>query len=661
MRFGPVVLLGALFLAASGARAADVAAVDRSIDPCDNFYQFACKPWIAANPLPADQSRWTRFDALSIRVRDQLHGLLEDAVAHPAPDSAKVADYYASCMDEAGIEKADSIPLKDEFDRIAALQDKNGLPALAAGLQEIGVEALFDFSSGPDDHDPDRDIAILSAGGLGLPDRDYYVKDDAKSVELRNKYRAHVAKMLTLLGDAPPTADNEAQAILDFETELAKHSLTRVQRRDPKAVYHPLTRTALAEAAPGFAWTDYFAKAGTPPFDMLNVAEPAFATEVAALVTATPLDTIKTYLRWQLVHRSAPFLPAAFVNEDFAFFGRTLQGKEQIEPRWRRCVVATDAALGEALGKLYVARYFPDSSREQVKHLIGDVRAAYSKDISALPWMGAETRKRALQKLDAIVEKIGHPDKWRDYSSLEIVRGAPLANDFRAAAFETRRELAKIGKPADRLEWHMTPPTVNAYYSPKENNINFPAGILQLPFFDPTRDEAANLGGLGAVAGHEMTHGFDDHGRQFAANGALSDWWTEDDANKFKDRAHCIVDQYSAITAIDEVHVNGELTLGENTADNGGLRLALMALAARGLDKQVVDGFDGRQRFFIAFAQLWCGSIRPEGARLRAQTDPHSPAFARVNATVSNMPEFAEAFHCKAGAKMIHTPACRVW
>jgi endothelin-converting enzyme/putative endopeptidase len=646
-----LAMLAALLLAASRAGAAETTAVDPAVNPCDDFYKYACNAWIAANPIPADQSRWTRFDALSIRTRDQLHALLDQAVAQPQPDSAKVATYYGACMDEAGIEASGLTPLRDQLARIDGLTHKAELAAGLAALHAIGVNVLFGFDSGADDDDPAHDIAQLTAGGLGLPDRDYYLKDDAKSVELRGQYRAHVARMLALLGTEQAAAEADADGIIAFETELARHSLTRVQKRDPNAVFHKLERAALTKEAPDFAWDAYFAAAGTPSFARLNVHEPDFVEGMGRLIDATPLEAIRTYLRWHLVHRAAPFLPAGFVAENFSFYGQILQGRKEIEPRWRRCVVATDEALGEALGRLYVEQHFPPSARGRVQRLIADVRTAFRHDIETLPWMGAETRKRALEKLAAMAEKIAYPDKWRDYSALTVLPGAALDDDFRAAAFETRRRLAKIGGPADKSEWHMTPPTVNAYYNPQENSINFPAGILQLPFFDAARDEAANYGGLGAVAGHEMTHGFDDQGRKFDAQGKLEDWWTQEDATKFKERTRCLVDEYAGITAIDELHVNGELTLGENTADNGGLRLALAAL----------DSLDDRQRFFLGFAQLWCGAIRPEGARLRAQTDPHSPAAARVDGTVSNMPEFAEAFHCTAGQAMVRAPSCRVW
>jgi endothelin-converting enzyme/putative endopeptidase len=639
----------------------DVLDVDRGVDPCDDFYRFACDNWIKANPLPADQSRWTTFDSLIVDTRDKLAALFDDAIRHPAPASAKVAAYAAACMDEAGIEARGLAPVEAELGRIAALSSKADLAPLLAQLHAIGVNALFDFDSGADDQDPDRSIALLDQGGLGLPDRDYYLKDDAKSAELRAAYKTHVAHMLALAGAATDAADAGAAAIVRLETELATHALTRVQRRDPKQVYHKVGRETLGRTAPGFSWDAYLAATGAPSFASFNLREPGFVEGLGHLVETTPLDDLKLYLRWQMLHRSALLLPKRFVDEDFAFYGKVLQGKQENEPRARRCVEATDAAIGEALGKLYVERYFPPAAKERVAQIIADIRAAFAADIETLPWMGAETRKRAEEKLAAITEKLAYPDKWRDYSKLELSPDDALGNDFRAAAFEVRRRLAKIGGLVDKGEWRMTPPTVNAYYSRQENSINFPAGILQPPFFDPDRDEAENYGALGAVAGHEMTHGFDDAGRQFGPHGALSDWWEAADAAKFKSRTQCLVDQYGAMTVAGDVHVNGALTLGENTADNGGLRLALMALERRGLDRQELGGFDGRQRLFLAFGHLWCGSIRPEAARLRVATDPHSPSSARVNGTVSNMPEFAEAFRCAAGHPMVRETACRVW
>lgn len=656
-------LLALALVGTAPAEAAPAPELDRAIDPCTDFYQFACNKWIAANPIPADRSRWTRFDALAQETQESLHKLLDEAVAHPTDESRKIATYYGACMDRSAIEQAGLRPLQAELDRIDALDGKAGLPLLLAHLHAIGVNAFFDFESGPDDEDSEREIAQLVQGGLGLPDRDYYFRADADSVALREAYRAHVAAMLSLSGMAKRASDQAAAAILSLETALAKASLTRVERRDPHAVYHLQTLAALSHLAPGFDWAGYFKASGAPGFDRLNVAEPGFVSGFDAVLTEIPLDSIKLYLRWQLLDRFAGTLPAAFVTENFEFSGKRLQGQAEIAPQWRRCVASTDKALGEALGKLYVAHYVVPGTKDRIEQLIADLRTAFAQDIATLPWMGDETRRRAYAKLDAMAEKIAFPAHWRDYTGLEVKPGDALGNVTRAAAFETRRELGKIGGLVDHGEWHMTPPTINAYYSREENSINFPAGILQLPFFGADRDDVANYGAIGGVIGHEMTHGFDDAGRHFGPHGVLTEWWTHDDEAGFLERSQCFVDQYSKYKVNGDAAVNGRLTLGENTADNGGLRVALKALAVHlgGKKSADIDGMSTQQRFFVSFAQLWCGDIRPQAAVKQVLTDPHSPAPVRVNATLSNMPEFAAAFHCTAGAPMVPKQACRVW
>ena len=511
---------GALLVAAMPALAAessfkvfDPSLLDRSVEPCQDLYKFACGGWLKANPVPPDQPYFGRARELALRNRELLRTLLDDAAAHPGPENQQVADYYGACTNEAAIDAKGLTPLQPELDRIAALTDKQDLPALLAHLQEIGVNALFGFGQESDFKDAAHSIAVVEQGGLGLPDRDYYFKTDDKSVQQRAAYEAHVAKMLGLLGDAPDQAAAEAKSIMALETGLAQEALNRVRRRDPTKVYHKQPVAELERTAPDFAWQAFFTAAGAPSFTDLNIAEPDFVKALGTLIQATPLDTIKTYLRWQLVHSAAPMLSKPFVDENFAFYGEALRGAKELEPRWRRCVIATDAALGEALGKLYVAKAFGPEAKASMKILVQDLRAAYAADLENLPWMGAETKKRALEKLAAMVDKIGYPEKWRDYSALTVKRDDALGNLFRADAFETKRELAKIGKPVDRAEWGMTPPTVNAYYSPLHNDINFPAGILQPPFFDPAEDAAANYGSAGATIGHEMTHGFDDQGR----------------------------------------------------------------------------------------------------------------------------------------------------
>jgi putative endopeptidase len=640
----------------------DPTLIDQSVDPCTDLYHYACGNWIKANPVPPDQPRYGRFNELANRNREILRALLEDAVAHPTPANRKVADFYGTCIDEAAVEARGAKPLQPELARIAALHSKVGLPALVVHLHQIGVDVLFRFLSQPDFKDATQNIAAIGQGGLGLPDRDYYFKTDDKSVEQRDAYQQHIAKTLVLLGDAPDHAAAAAKAILAFETELAKPALNRVRRRDPTAIYHKMPLTDLVGLAPDFAWSPYFAASGTPQFTELNVSEPEFFKGLDQLIKDTPLTTLTAYLRWQLVRASSAALAKPFVDEDFAFYGSVLRGSKELEPRWRRCVIATDNALGEALGKIYVEKEFGGQSKERVEQLVGDLRAAFAKDLDTLPWMGAETKEKAQGKLQAMVDKIGYPEKWRDYSALKIKRGDLLGNEQRADGFERHREVVKIGTPVDRAEWGQTPPTVNAYYSPLHNDINFPAGILQPPFFSLTADVAANYGAIGAVIGHEMTHGFDDQGRLFDKDGNLNDSWTKDDSENFKERAKCLSDQAGDFTAVGDVKQNGALTLGENTADNGGIHIAYAAFKARteGQDESA-KGFTADQRFFLAYAQLWCTSQTPEIARFNALNDPHPAAEFRTNGVVSNFPAFGKAFNCPADAAMVRPNACRVW
>ena len=642
----------------------DPSLIDVSVDPCHDLYRYACGGWIKANPIPPDQAVYGRFNELNIHNRDKLHQILDAALAQPTESDRKVADYYGACLDEAGIEAKGLDPLKPALTRIDALKSKKDLPALIAHLHEIGVDALFGFGSQPDFKDATRNIAGLGAGGLGLPDKDYYFKTDPKSVQQRADYEAHIARTLVLAGTPSNQAARQAKEILALETALAKHALDRVQRRDPASIYHKQPVHQLDRLAPHFAWAAYIKDSGAPEFAELNVTEPDFIKGLDQVIAGTSLPVLKSYLRWQLLRDAAPMLPKAFVDENFAFYGKTMKGTKELEPRWRRCVNATDAAMGEALGKLYVEKYFGPEAKERMELLIGDLRAAYAKDLQALPWMGEETKKRALEKLQAMVDKIGYPAKWRDYSSLDVKRNDALGNDFRASAFETRRQLNKIGQPVDRGEWSQTPPTVNAYYSSLHNDINFPAGILQPPFFDATADDAANYGAIGAVIGHEMTHGFDDKGREFDKNGNLNDWWTADDAKNFESRVQCLSDQAGAFVAVDDVKQNGKLTLGENTADNGGLHIAYAAYKARiaGQPETKIAGYTPDQRFFLAFAQKWCTNMTPEAARLQALTNPHPMPEFRVDGVVSNVAEFAKAFNCPADAAMVRgEKACRVW
>ena len=639
--------------------------LDRSADPCADFYQFACGGWMARNPIPADQARWARFNELAERNRAVLRDILEAAAkgAGPDPLDRQIGDYYASCMDEAGIEAKGVAVLKPQFDRIAGLKATGQLPALLGGLHLAGVDALFGFGSEQDFKDATSVVASVDQGGLGLPDRDYYLKDDAKSAEIRQGYVEHLKRMFALIGEAPAPAATHAQAVMELETELAKVSLERVKRRDPENLYHKLTRAQLLALSPSFAWGGYLDAVAAPPFESVIVAVPEFVQRMDTLLNSVGLDAWKAYLRWHVVHAESDLLPKAFVDQEFAFFGQTLTGQKEIKPRWNRCVQATDRRLGQALGRRYVEKTFGAEARSRMAALVAALYRALEQDLRELPWMTDTTKQQALAKRAAMANKIGAPAVWRDYSSLRVVRGDAIGNLERAQAFELRRQLAKIGKPVDRGEWLMTPPTVNAYYQPQYNDINFPAGILQPPFFDRDVDDAVNYGAIGSVIGHEMTHGFDDQGRKFDKDGNLKDWWTEADAREFEKRASCIADQYAGYTAVADVKLNGRLTLGENTADNGGLRIAHMAFldALGGRTPEPIDGFTAEQRFFLGYAQVWCQNRTDEVARLLAQIDPHSPGRYRANGVLSNMPEFAAAFGCKAGQPMVRENACRVW
>jgi len=637
-------------------------AIDRSVDACTDFYKFACGNWMAKNPVPADRSSWGRFDELQERNNETLKKILEGAPGADA-GSRKIGDYYASCMDESAINAKGAAPLDPLLKKVAALTSANALAPLVAELHTIGVKPFFNFGTEADFKDASVEMAIADQGGMGLPDRDYYSRDDAKSVELRKQYVEHVGKMASLLGDPADRAAKSAEAVMKIETALAKAALDVVARRDPNQIYHKLSAAELQKLTPQFQWQQYFTGIGSPPIYALNVTEPDFFKAMGQTIADTPLDDLKAYLRWHIVHASAVILSAPFVNENFRFYGTQLTGAKELRPRWKRCVQYTDSDLGEALGQAFVKEAFGPQAKADTLRMVHELEAALEKDINSLEWMTAATKREALAKLKAISDKIGYPEKWRDYSALTITRGDALGNSQRSNAFEFRRNLAKIGKPVDKTEWEMTPPTVNAYYNPLENNINFPAGILQPPFYSAKADAAVNFGGAGAVIGHELTHGFDDQGRQFDARGNLKDWWTPADAKAFEDRAQCFVDQYSSLTAVDDVKLNGKLTLGENTADNGGLRISLIAYLARAAKEPTgtIDGFTPEQRLFLGWGQVWCDNMRPELARMLAQTNPHSPGRERVNGVVSNMPEFQKAFACKAGSAMVRSTQCRVW
>jgi putative endopeptidase len=644
--------------------ALDVTSMDRSADACVDFFQYSCGGWIKNNPIPPDQSSWDTYSKMQDENVARLRGILETA---EQPDSKrngseqKIGDYYASCMDEKAIDANGIAPLKPTLEQIVQMDSKAQLPDVAAAMVYDNV--LFDFSSGQDFRDASQEIAQADQGGLGLPDRDYYLKDDAKSVELRKQYVTHVQKMFELLGDSADAAQAEAATVMRIETALAKGSQTRVERREPQNLDHKMTTVEFEKIVPDFQWQVYFTKVGMPSLASLNVLSPNFFKALNEELGKESLADWKTYLRWHLVHADAPFLPSAFVNEDFAFYGKTLRGLEELKPRWKRCTEYVDNDLGEALGQVYVEKYFsPQAKREAVK-MVKEIEDAMQQDIETLPWMSAATKQQALVKLLAVANKIGYPNKWRDYSKLEIVRGDELGNVERARVFEFNRQLAKIGKPVDRGEWGMTPPTVNAYYDPQMNDINFPAGVLQPPAFDPDSDAAPNYGDTGGTIGHELTHGFDDEGRQFDAHGNLLDWWTEQDGKEFAKRASCISNQYSNYVIIDDIKINGKLTLGEDIADLGGLILAYHAWQedTRGQKLDAIDGLTPAQRFFVGYGQSWCGQTRDATKRLRATVDPHSPEKYRTNGVVSNMPEFQEAFHCKAGSPMVNANRCRVW
>jgi endothelin-converting enzyme/putative endopeptidase len=645
----------------AGTSGIEIHALDRTIDPCNDFYQFACGGWVAANPVPPDRRSWGRFLELQERNFTVLRRILE--IPAGEGDRRKAADYYAACMDEGRIESNGLAPVGPDLATIDALTNPDDLPVLVAHLHSFGVPALFRFVAQTDLNDATTMIADVDQGGLGLPDRDYYLTTDARSAELRAKYVQHVARVLGLAGETPEQAAADATAVMALETAMATAMLDRVKRRDPAATQHRMTIRELQALTPNFSWRKYATAAEAPALPTINVSVPEYLKALDRLIaTASPND-FKAYLRWHLLHASAELLPKRFAEADFDFFSRTLAGQQEQPPRWRRCVTDTDARLGEALGKAFVEETFGPQAKADTLQMVQDIKGAMRQDIDSAPWMSGETKKAAMVKLDAVVDRIGYPDEWRDYSTIRVARDDALGNRQRAMTFNRERNLKKIGQPVDRGEWSMTPPTVNAYYSADRNNINFPAGILQPPFYKAGRDAAVNYGGAGAVIGHELTHGFDDQGRKFDGQGNLRDWWTPADGQAYDQRASCIADQYSGYTVAGDTHVNGRLTLGENTADNGGLRLALMAyLAGPGARAQTkIDGFTPQQRVFLGWAQVWCESARPEAERLKAATNPHASNKYRVNGPLSNMPEFQKAFSCKATAPMVRPNACRVW
>ena len=645
--------------------------MDKTVGPCVDFYQYACGTWLAKNPVPADQSSWSQFDILEERNQFILRDILEKAAAATPQRSAveqKIGDFYHACMDEKSVDGKGLAALQPELDRIAALAGRDALVDEIAHLHSLGADVLFGFGSAPDYQDSSVDIAQVDQGGLGLPDRDYYLKTDEKSVELRRQYAAHLRRIFQLLGASGADAAKKADVVLRIETALAKASLDRVSRREPANVHHKKTAAELAALTPAFAWPRYLRAIEAPPVPNVDVTVPAFFEELQSLLAATSIEDWKTYLAWHLTESESQLLPSPFVQAHFDFYDKILTGAKELRPRWKRCVNLVDGQLGDALGQLYVDRTFGVEGKQRTLKMVGLIEDEMGRDLTTLTWMTAATRKQAFEKLHAVANKIGFPDKWRDYTTVKIVRGDALGNNDRASRFEFQRQVAKIGKPVDRSEWQMTPPTVNAYYEATTNDINFPAGILQPPFYDNKMDDGVNFGAIGAVIGHELTHGFDDEGRHFDAKGNLRDWWTATDTRQFEERAECLVREYSGFTAVDDIKVNGKLTLGENTADNGGLRLAYMALMKRlaerakaGDPPAKIDGFTEQQRLFLGFGQIWCMNRTDESARMRATVDPHSPGKDRANGVVSNMPEFRQAFGCTEGQPMAPVKECRVW
>ncbi len=637
-------------------RGVDLSYMDTSVKPCQDFYQYADGQWLANNAVPADRSSWGTGSEMYEKNQVVLHQLLDDATkdasAPKGSAARKVGDFYSAAMDEVKIEAAGVKPLADEFARIAAVKDAASLQSELAHLHRLNINPAFSPSAYQDFKDSTKIITWLYQDGLGLPDRDYYFKDDDESKQLRQAYVAHIGKMFELLGDKPEQAAAEAKTVMDLETRLAKVSMNAVEQRDPQAVYHKMDVAALASLAPNISWSSYFASLGLKNPGEINVGQPEFLKEVSAMMTGVPVADWQTYLRWNVIHAAAPYLSAGFINENFNFYGKTLAGQKQLRPRWKRVSDVTDGLLGEALGQLFVAKMFTPEAKARALAMVQNLKAALRDRINTLDWIGEDTRKQALRKLDAIRVKVGYPDKWRDYSALTIDRSSYVQNVMRAREFEFQRNLNKIGKPVDHDEWGITTPTVDAYYNSNFNEIVFPAGILQPPFFDPSADDATNYGSIGMIIGHELTHGFDDQGHKFDADGNLKSWWTDSDEKNYAARAALAEAQYNDFVGVESMHINGKLTLGENIADIGGVKIAYYAfqksLAGKPRPKDI-DGFTPEQRFFLSFAQNWRRNIRPEALKLMLQTDPHSPPRFRVLGVVANLPEFSKAFGCQPG------------
>jgi endothelin-converting enzyme/putative endopeptidase len=648
--------------------------MDKSVDPCVDLYRYSCGGWQTKNPIPPDQTSWSVYAKLYQDNLIFLHGMLEQAAQRNEQRNAvtqQIGDFYAACMDEAAVEKRGLTAIQPELDAIAQLKSAKELTPLVARLQLIyyrysyNGSLLFSAGSMQDPDDSEQVIADVDEGGLALPDRDYYIKDDAKSKETRERYLQHVQRVFELIGDGPAAAKQNAESVLRLETAMAKASLTRVERRDPHKLVHKMKVGDLIQLAPNFDWLAYYREMQYPEIGILNVDAPEFIRELNTLLSSESIDSWKSYLRFHVADTSSPYLSSKFVEENFDFYRKYLRGATEIQPRWKRCVEYVNYDLSEALGQVYVAKVFSPELKQSTLDMLRRIEDAMGARIKALDWMSPETKQQALTKLAGIRNKIGYPDHWRDYSSVKIVREDFAGNVERAHQFESRRDINKIGKPVDHGEWEISAPTVDAYYNPQMNDLNFPAGVLQPPLYDPKMDDAPNYGDTGGTIGHELTHGFDDEGSQFDAKGNLKNWWTKEDREKFDARTKCVEDQYSGYVAVDDVHVNGKLTLGENVADLGGEILAYVAWKDATKDKklQPIDGLTPEQRFFVGFAQWDCANERPEDLRVLAMTDPHSPALYRINGVVVNMPEFAQAFSCKPSQAMVKPGAnlCKVW
>jgi len=646
----------------------DLSGIDKTADPCTDFYQYACGNWKKENPIPADQTRWGRFNELAERNNYLLYQDLKAAADAPkTPLQKKYGDYFAACMNVGLADQLGAKPIQPALQTIAAWNNKKTLGTLLGTMEDkYAVGFFFDFGSEQDQKDSTRQIGALDQSGLGLPDRDYYLNQDERSKTLREQYVAHVTKMFELLGDSPEKAATEAQNVMTVETALAQGSMPRVDRRSPANVYHVMTIAQLQTMTPDFDWKVYLDAKKEGSLETANIVSPGFFKAMQQQIDTTSIDALKSYMRWHTVHRFATSLSEPFVQENFNFYGATLGGQKEITPRWKRCTSASDRAMGEAVGQDWVARNFPPAAKDNMEKLVHALEVSLGQDIQHLDWMSDTTKAQAQKKLDAFRHKIGYPEKWRDYSTLTVKRDDPVGNSQRAAAFADRHDLNKIGKPVDEKEWGMTPPTVNAYYNPSMNDINFPAGILQPPFYDFKADPAVNFGGIGIVIGHEMTHGFDDQGSQYDAQGNVRKWWTPEDKKKFDERTDCEVKEYDGFEVAPGQKLNGRLTLGENTADNGGLRIAYAALMSTLAEEnksttEKIDGYTPEQRYFISWGQVWCENTREQTARLRAKTDPHSSGEWRVNGSVQNFDEFGKAFGCKVGQPMMPAKSCRVW